>query len=378
MKMNLQGWRAWALQVAAAAIAMAAMPLAWAGMGQLQLGGDDVDGRVTVFYPSAAPERPEQRGRFKVQLAVGAEPVRGNGRLVVVSHGSGGSPWVHTSLARTLVDAGYVVAFPWHHADNSLDPGRPGPDSWALRPAEVSKAIDAVAADGRLAPLLALDRVGVYGMSAGGHTALSLAGGRWARAGFKRHCLAHLEADFPFCVGLITRLDGGALDGLKKGVARVAISLLFSGEQPQAHDDPRVAAVVAGVPAAADFDLSSLARPRVPLGLVIAAQDRWLAPRFHARAVLAACLPCEVIADLPDAGHGALLSPLPGGLTGTEGDLLNDPPGFDRSRMGDVDRLIAAFFDRHLGNAVLNRGAPGSTSVPAILADATPVARGKR
>ena len=48
-------------------------------------------------------------------------------------------------------------------------------------------------------------------------------------------------------------------------------------------------------------------------------------------------------------GHGAPLSPLPPGLSGLLGDLLNDPPGFDRARMVDVDRKIAAFFRRHLG-----------------------------
>jgi len=213
---------------------------------------------------------------------------------------------------------------------------------------EVSQAIDAVAADARLAPLLVLDRVGVYGMSAGGHTALSLAGGRWSRAGFKRHCQAHLEEDFPACVGLITRLTGGPLDGLKLWAARMAMGWLFSDDTVQQHQDPRVAAVVAAVPAAADFELTSFASLRVPLGLVLAAQDRWLAPRFHGRAVLAACPGCEVIADLPDAGHGAMLAPLPPGIQGWEGELLNDPPGFDRSRMPEIDQRIVAFFGHYL------------------------------
>ena len=56
------------------------------------------------------------------------------------------------------------------------------------RPHEVSRAIDAVAQDRRFAPLLVLDKVGMYGFSAGGHTALSLADGRWSPALFKQHC----------------------------------------------------------------------------------------------------------------------------------------------------------------------------------------------
>ena len=153
-----------------------------AGMGQGQLPGIQGDGPVTLFYPTAEADQVVRRGPFTLQLAPGAEPARGNGRLVVLSHGSGGAPWVHTDLARALVQAGYVVAMPEHRGDNSRDTSEPGPVSWKLRPLEVSRAIDAVGASPRLAPLLALDRVGVAGQSAGGHTALSLAGGVWSPA----------------------------------------------------------------------------------------------------------------------------------------------------------------------------------------------------
>src|SRR5207244_1062238 len=88
--------------------------------------------------------------------------------------------------AMTLV-AGFVVAMPAHRGDNTKDSGTPGPESWKRRPAEISHAIDAVAQDARFARLLTLDKVGMYGMSAGGHTALSLAGGRWSPARFTQH-----------------------------------------------------------------------------------------------------------------------------------------------------------------------------------------------
>jgi len=109
-------------------------------------------------------------------------------------------------------------------------------------------------------------------------------------------------------------------------------------DQPREHQDPRVAAVVAAVPTAADFDMSSLAMPRVPLVLVLAEKDLWLAPHFHGAAVRSACQNCEVIADMPGARHGSMLSPLPPDVGGSAGDLLNDPPGFDR---GCMPRSIA-------------------------------------
>jgi predicted dienelactone hydrolase len=313
-----------------------------------EIAGKDGDGPVAVYYPSRQEAQALKRGPFTFQLAWQGAPVRGNGRLIVMSHGSGGSPWVHANLAQTLVEHGFVVAMPEHRGDNSKDHSTPGPESWRRRPAEVSRAIDAVGQDRRFAPLLALDRVGMYGMSAGGHTALSLAGGRWSPAGFRDHCNAHIAEDFYACVGLAVRLTGGSFDGLKKTTALWVIRYRFSDATWRTHTDPRIAAVVAGVPYASDFEMASLAAPPVPLGLVTARQDKWLRPRFHSDAVLRACASCERLADLPTAGHGALLSPFPPGLSGLVGDLLNDPPGFDRAELPAVDQKIAAFFRKHL------------------------------
>ena len=318
-----------------------------ATLGVTSLSATDTDAAVTVFYPSDAPARPVERGPFRFDAAVDGAVLPGNGRLVVLSHGSGGVPWTYTVLAQALVDAGYVVAVPFHRGDNALDPGSPGPDSWRQRPAEVSRAIDRVASDARFGPQLRLDRVGAYGMSAGGHTTLTLAGGRWSEANFRRHCEEHLDDDFPACVGLATRLTGGPLDGLKRWVARRVIDWRFRDESLLGHDDPRIAAAVAGVPFAADFDMASLATPRVPLALITAGRDLWLAPRFHSDRVMAACTPCEVIAAMPGAGHGALLAP-PAPVKGYLAELLDDPPGFDRAVLTAIDARVVAFFDRHL------------------------------
>lgn len=335
-------------RVAFVAVFVSGAALAKASVGLDQIDGLAGDGPVTLYYPSSTAAQSVQRGPFTFDVAWQGTPARGNGRLVIVSHGSGGTPWVHADLARTLVEAGFVVALPEHRGDNFKDPSTPGPESWKRRPAEVSRTIDAVARDPRLAPLLQLDKVGVYGMSAGGHTALTLAGGRWSPALFAQHCEAHIDEDFPFCVGLATRLRGNFLDGVKKMVALSVIRNRFEDAALYTFADPRIAAIVAGVPAAADFDLSSLATPRVPLGLVTAGQDKWLAPRFHSDAVLAVCKTCEVVAAMPDAGHGALLSPFPAKLPDIAADLLNDPAGFDRRVLHDVDERITSFLRKHL------------------------------
>ena len=332
----------------ALAATLAAPAAALAAVGVSEIAGRDGSGPVTVFYPSSGEEQALKRGPFTLDFAWQGAPVRGNGRLVVVSHGSGGSPWVHSDLARTLVESGFVVASPEHRGDNYKDLTSAGPDSWKRRPLEVSRAIDAVGQDPRFAPLLALDKVGVYGMSAGGHTALSLAGGRWSPARFKDHCEAHIAEDFYSCVGLATRLNGDFLDGFKKTIALTVIRWRFEDTTLYTHAEPRIAAIVAAVPYAADFDMGSLAAPRVPLALATARQDKWLLPRFHSDRVLLACAACVRLLDFPNGGHGALLSPFPPGLSGTLAELLDDPPGFDRSALPGMNRRIAAFFSKHL------------------------------
>ena len=334
--------------LAAAALLALVSWTAQAAVGVLELAPRGEDGPVTVFYPTAAAAAPVQRGPFQLQLAVQGTPARGNGRLVVLSHGSGGSPWTYTDLASKLVDAGFTVAVPEHRGDNWHDHADVGPASWKRRPDEVVRAIDAVAADARFAPLLALDRVGMYGMSAGGHTALTLAGGRWSPAVLRDHCEVHLADDFHTCVGLALELKGDWLDGIKKTVAQTVIRHRLDDGSWYTRTDPRIAAVIADVPFAADFDPASLQQPKVPLGLVRSGRDAWLTPAFHIDRIAQACQRCEMVVDLPNGGHGSLMSPQPTALAGTVARLLRDPPGFDRALVPQAHARIVTFYARTL------------------------------
>jgi len=306
-------------------------------------------GPVTVFYPTAAAPARFTRGPFTFELAADAVPRRGNGHLVVMSHGSGGSPWPQADLAIALVDAGFTVAMPEHAGDNYRDMRDVGPVTWRHRPREVSQAIDAMAADPRFAPLLDFHHVGVYGMSAGGLAALTLAGARWSPALLDAHCQAHLAEDFPACVGLSTSLTGGMLDGMRLAVARRVIHFKLGSQTTlESWTDPRITAAVAAVPMAAVIDMASIAKPRIPLGLVRAGKDDWLAPKWHIDAVHAACASCMLVADMSGAGHGSILSPQPPDLPPRAARLLDDPPGFDRASLPAVYASIARFFVQNL------------------------------
>ena len=138
-------------------------------VGLSQLAATDQDGPVTLYYPSSNDAYVVKRGPYTFRMAENGAPVRGNGRLVVVSHGTGGTPWVHADLAQRLVEAGFVVALPEHQGDSFRDHSD-NVGALSRRPLEVSRTIDAMGRDPRFAPLLDLGKVGVYGMSAGGHT----------------------------------------------------------------------------------------------------------------------------------------------------------------------------------------------------------------
>jgi hypothetical protein len=319
-------------------------------MGTVRLAQED-GGTTTVFYPTLASEAPISQGSFRLSLAEDSEPHHGNGRLVVVSHGSGGSPWVHTDLARTLVQRGFIVAIPQHAGDNYLDPSEPGPTSWKRRPQEVSRAIDLLQADPKLSPLLRLDSVGVFGGSAGGHTALSLAGGEWSPGRFRDHCLNHIADDFSSCVGFTTQLRGNWLDVLKLFAAKLVIRWKFDDDTPYRYTDKRIRAAVAMVPFAADFSPESLRYPAVPLGLVIAERDVNQVPTFHVKVIESVCKPrCHVLASLAEGGHGAMLSPLPPIVPGSIADrLLSDPPSFARTKVvPELHETVANFFLQNL------------------------------
>jgi predicted dienelactone hydrolase len=309
--------------------------------------------RLTVFYGSSAAEQTVTRGPFQLSLAAdGAIAGAPKQKLIVVSHGSGGSAWTFADIARTLVRAGYVVAVPKHSGDNSDDQADVGPPSWRKRPQEISAAIDALAAHPAWGQRLDTQRVGVFGMSAGGLTTLVLAGGVWSEQRFGDLCRSALKDNWHACVGLTAHLTGGMFDGVKLKVAAGIHESRFVDPAPLSHHDPRIAAAVSAVPMAAPFDPQSLAKPRIPLGIIRADKDAWLVPQFHSDRITSLCLllrTCEMLADWREGGHASVLSPWPKGLGESISPIMTDPPGFDRER--ELPRsydAVTRFFNQHL------------------------------
>ncbi len=339
------------LLCAIALAAMAASPVAIAQTGMLELKGAAMP--ITLVYPTAAVAPQQSLGPFNIKAALGAAPAKGNGRLIVLSHGSGGSAITSFDLASTLAAAGFVVASPEHQGDNWRDQKLAGPESWKLRPLEVSKTIDAVMADPRFAPLLDARKVGVHGMSAGGVSALAQAGGQWSMGSLVRHCAANHVADVGFCLyGLRTPEERETR--LKSYTIPGGVPAAFDSQHGgPAERDARVAAVAASVPLSAIFTDASLAAIRIPVGILEATDDELLLPRFHSSRVLKACGSCTALGALTGANHFDVLSPWPEAIGQPLAYLGGGAASskFDRTRLPANYQRIAAFFTQHLISA---------------------------
>jgi predicted dienelactone hydrolase len=303
-------------------------------------------GPITVWYPSDAPETSSKRGPFVLSAAWDGAPRRGNGGLIILSHGSGGSASMYHDLARVLVEAGFVVAAPEHQGDNWRDQTKTGPDSWKLRPAEVSSAINRIQGEPRFAPLVNRGQVGVYGMSAGGLTALEFAGATWSLSRLVKHCAEHLEEDAGFCAFremIAGKLDREMMGRLKTQFIEGAKSGLVDSRE-YGHQDSRVQAVVAAVPVAAVIDPATLRTFGASTGLISADKDQVLAPRWHVLTVEATCSSCTALGTVQGGGHLSILSPLPEEIVRGLGLWAKDPAGFDRSSLTAIYNSIAGFF----------------------------------
>jgi predicted dienelactone hydrolase len=336
--------------------------LAQVGMSQVQ--ADHLP--ITMVYPTAATASSVSFGSFVLNVARDAQPLAQRQRLVVLSHGSGGSGLSDHALASALAKAGFVVAQPLHAGDNFRDTSKSGPAAFQSRPIEVVQVIDALAKHPQWSAVLQLDKVGVHGMSAGGVTGLSLAGAQWRTLNLVQHCNRAQALDEAFC--FLGAISGAARQEREANFKRAKnvlemflpaeIKTWHGGLTPtsSSHDvrpDKRIAAVTLSVPVAAIFSAESLARIQIPVALVTAKNDQVLVPRFHSDHVITHCRSCERLVDLP-AEHFDLLWPWPEALAQqtaanqVRGGLPT--PGFDSALRDAAFAKIVQFHLKYLGS----------------------------
>ena len=237
-----------------------------------------VSPHLHVLYPTDATPRMERIGIYDLDVARDA-PMPPDLPHVVISHGTGGTPWAYRGLSMHLARAGFAVALVEHvgnsRSDNSL---ADTPALLAKRPQQIREALDQ----------LGVTRAAIIGHSMGGYTALACAGGK------------------PLA------LPNQTPDGKAHPV--------------DVTPDPRITKVVLLAPAIPWFmNPGSLSDVRVPVMTRVCERDTIAPPAFVATVLT---MPMDY-AVVPNAGHFAFFYPVPPALAGLM--PAEDPPGFDRA-----------------------------------------------
>lgn len=271
------------------------------GLRELEVHDPTQGARVPVraLYPAHAPPASVAFGPYTVEAAVDAAPTAAAAErlpVVVVSHGSGGTPWGYRAIALAVARAGHVVVMLTHPGNTRGDDGLAGTaDNLVNRPRHVRLALDALAADAVLGPHVGHDRAAVIGHSLGGYTALAAAGGRpVALPDSTEDGRAHpLEVEHDARVDAVVLL-GPALPWLMAPGALAEVRarvMVRAGERDELAPPYAIEAVLRGLPAGARLD----------------------------------------VAVVPGAGHFAWFGPVPPPLAGPHFPPSIDPPGFDRA-----------------------------------------------
>ena len=290
---------------------------------------DDQPMRAIAFYPSREAEGLTKLGSYEVEATEGAKIAMGRYPLLMLSHGNTGTPLALHDLATSLARKGFVVVAVLHPGDNYKDHSRLGTLSNLYgRPMQISAAISATLADPELSPYVHDDQVGVIGYSAGGETALILAGAQPDLDRLRRYCQERPD-DRDACT--------------TKG------ELIADRDDLEPAADPRIRALLLMAPLSLMFGRQTLADVHVPVLLYSGENDSLVFPDKNADA-LARKLPVEPeFKVIPGAGHFVFMAPCNDEQMAAMPGLCTDAQGVDRE---DIHRDLIYEAGRFFGKTL--------------------------
>jgi predicted dienelactone hydrolase len=322
------------MKLAAAALAivmLGATPALSAGFERVMVpdpGGAPLE--VGIWYPSEAPATSQRLGLFEQTVANGGA-VAGRGLpLIVMSHGTGGSFEGHYDTAIALAEAGFVVAAVTHTGDNYRERTQVG--RLENRPRHIKVLIDYMLASWRQHDTIDPSRIGMFGFSAGGFTALVTIGGTPDLSTVAPYCTAHPD------------------EWSCRMIKERNISVSANTPAPDWVHDPRIAAAVIASPAVGyAFSAKSLSAVTVPIQLWRGDSDEILPHPNYAQAVYDRLAVKPEYHVVPNAGHFAFLAPCTPSLAAMVPEICHDPEHFDRTAFHrEFNPAVEAFFKAKL------------------------------
>lgn len=295
---------------------------------------------VGLWYPSNAPNAKEPNTPFDMALAVDAPIQNANGALILISHGFGGWYAGHADTAIALAEAGYIVAAPTHTGNTWSDMSSPV-EKWLLdRPRHISKVIDHLLLDGAVSTHVDKEKIGLFGFSAGGYTAVGLIGGVPDIEHARKHCLEY-PAEFVCAEGLIDGMLNSGMDTLPDNAWGA---------------DQRIKAASIAAPAGAfAYPASSLVNVNADVQLWSAQFDHSVPSETNA-ALLADRLPASPETHwIENANHFAfLITPCREAFKREDPEeyklVCEDMPEFDRYAFHrDMNAKVVSFYNHKLG-----------------------------
>ncbi|MCV2368343.1 alpha/beta hydrolase family protein [Roseateles oligotrophus] len=294
----------------------------------------DAEGKpleIGIWYPSQAAVKPIAMGPIVMNVAVNG-PAEGRALpLVLISHGTGSSFLGHFDTAIALADVGFVVAAVTHAGDNYADQSRSV--DVMDRPRQISRVIDHMLSTWGDRALIDPARIGMFGFSAGGFTALVNIGGIPDFSTIEPMC-GQYTADF-------------ACRLLAKSSSNPAVPRT-SARAPAA--DARIKAAVVAAPALGfTFSPDGLKNVKVPVQLWRAGEDVLVPHPRYAEAVRLALPQAPDYRVVPNAGHFDFLAPCSAALASIASAICVSDVGFDRAAFhASFNAAAAGFLDKAL------------------------------
>ncbi|NKB64067.1 MAG: hypothetical protein GKR95_18795 [Gammaproteobacteria bacterium] len=280
------------------------------------MGGNMV---VSIWYPSDQKNEVVELGPFEFPGTRNASLAHGQFGLVVLSHGTRGSDLGHRDIAIVLAKSGYVVAAPRHPRDNYQNYSGSGKRIvWEGRPRQVTAVIDFFVGDESWSKSIDEQKIGIFGFSIGGYTALATLGAKPSLSHVIEHCALH-ENDDPFC-----DYDG-------------SIDTNEYTDLPINLRDSRICTAVVADPVAVPFPDSAIeSMPPISILFYRPEKENVLSAKYHVGRVV------DILRNLPDfpnpalklvkgAHHYSFISPFPESIAARYPEIASDSEEFDRT-----------------------------------------------